>query len=112
MPRKPQKARFNKLGRGALVLYASLAALSALAVYGICASSIVSGQARSDRARAQMQIGRMLVSTVDRTECLFYRFDNETAEVSREMVIDCNAKPGTESRSSYNIFRDGFVNRR
>ena len=112
MPRKPQKARFNKLGPGALTLYASLVVLAALAVYGICAGSIITEQARSDRARAQMQTGRMLVSSVDQTECLFFRFDNETVQVSRAMVIDCNAKPGTESRSSYNIFRDGFVNRR
>jgi hypothetical protein len=112
MPRKPQKARFNRLGSGALALYASLVVLAALAVYGICASSIISEQARSDRARAQMQIGRMLVSSVDQTECLFFRFDNETAQVSRAMVVDCNAKPGTESSSSLSIIRDSFVNRR
>ena len=111
MPRKPEKARFNKLGRGALALYAALVALAALAVYGICASSIASEQVRSDRARAQMQTGRMVVSSVDRTECLYMRFDNETAAVSRAMVIDCNAKPGSESVGSLGIIRDSFLNR-
>jgi hypothetical protein len=112
MPRKPRKAPFNKLGYGGLTLYASLVALAALAVYGICTSSIISGQARSDRARAQVQIGRMLVSSLDRTECLFFRFDNETAAVGREMVVDCNAKPGAESSGSLTIIRDSFLNRR
>jgi hypothetical protein len=111
MPRKPEKARFNKLGRGAIALYASLVVLAALAVYGLYAGSIVSEQTRSARARAQMQTGRMLVSSVDRTECLFMRFDNETAEVGRAMVIDCNARPGSESVGSLGIIRDSFLNR-
>jgi hypothetical protein len=111
MPRKPPKARFNKFGRGALALYASVFALAALVVYSICAASIMSEQSRSDRARAQLRTGRMLVSTVDRTECLAVRFNNETAELGRAMLVDCDSKPGAESKGSLVVIRDSFLNR-
>ena len=110
MPHKPQKG-FDKFGYGALALYVSLVAVVGLGVYGINVSTIRMDQSRSDRARAQMQSGRMVVITEDRTQCRSIRFNNETAELSRETLIDCDGQIGSDSGGSFNIFRDGFTKR-
>src|SRR5262249_28903329 len=103
---------FDKLGYGALALYISLMGVVALGVYGINITSVFMDQSRSDRARAQVQTGRMLVMTQDRTQCRSIRFNNETAELGRETLIDCDARQlRTDSGPSLNIIRDGFMKR-
>jgi len=109
MPEKPQK-RFDKLGYGALALYVSLMAVVGLGVYGINFTTVIMDQNRSDRARAQVQSGRMVVTTEDRTQCRSIRFNNETAELGRETLIDCDGI-GLNSGSSFSIIRDGFTKR-
>jgi hypothetical protein len=102
---------FDKFGYGALALYVSLMAVMALGVYGINVSSIIMDQSRSDRARAQVQSGRMVITTEDRTQCRSIRFDNATVELGRETLIDCDARFGSDSGGSLGVIRDGFVKR-
>src|SRR4051812_26209878 len=101
MPQKPQK-KFDKLSYGALALYVALMGVMALGVYGINASSVMMDQNRSARARAQVQSGRMVVITEDRTQCRSIRFNNETAELGRETLVDCDGRIGTDSGGSFN----------
>ncbi len=113
MPHKPKKAKFDKLGYGALALYASLVAVIGLAVYGINVSTSIMDQNRSDRARAKVQTGRMLMTTTDRTQCRTMSFNNETVEIGRETLIDCDANsiatdPGG---GTFSTIRDGFMKR-
>ena len=110
MPQKPRKG-FDKFGYGALALYVSLLAVVGLGVYGINLSSGITDRNRSERAREQMQTGRMVIITEDRTQCRSIRFNNETAELGRETLADCDARIGSDSNGSFNIFRDGFGNR-
>ena len=111
MPQNPKK-RFDKLGVGALALYVALMGGMVLAVYGINVTSIIMDQNRSDRERAQRLNGRMLITTADRTQCRSLRFDNETAELGRETLIDCDAaRLGPDTGSSFGILRDGFNKR-
>ena len=115
MPRKAQKSRYDKFGYGAFALYVSLLAVVVLGVYGVNITSFIMDQTKSDRARAQVKTGRMLINTGDRVECRSLRFDNETVELSRETLIDCESKLGSDdqgSGGSFSIFHDGFVNRR
>jgi hypothetical protein len=108
MPEKPKK-RFDKLGYGALALYVALMGCTALVVYGINVTSIIMTRNESDRARAQVQNGRMVVTTEDRTQCRSIRFDNETAELGRETLIDCDAaRLRSDSGSSFSVLHDGF----
>lgn len=113
MPHKPKKKGFDKLGYGALALYVSLVGVVALGVYGINVSTSIMDQTRADRARAQVQTGRMLVTTTDRTQCRSMRFNNDTVEFGRETLIDCDANtvatdPGG---SAFSTMRDGFMKR-
>jgi hypothetical protein len=111
MPEKPKK-RFDKLGYGALALYVALMGGMGLAIYGINITSIIMNRNESDRARAQVQSGRMLITTADRTQCRSMRFDNETAELDRETMIDCDAaRLGSGTGSSLSILRNGFNKR-
>jgi hypothetical protein len=111
MPQNPKK-RFDKLGVGALALYVALMGGMVLAVYGINVTSVIMDQNRSERERAQMLNGRMLITTADRTQCRSLRFDNETAELGRETLIDCDAaRLGPDTGSSFGILRDGFNKR-
>ena len=111
MPEKPKK-RFDKLGYGALALYVALMGGMGLAIYGINITSIIMNRNESDRARAQVQSGRMLITTADRTQCRSMRFDNETAELDRETLIDCDAaRLGSGTGSSLSILRNGFNKR-
>jgi len=112
MPLKPKKHGFNKLGYGALALYVALIAVAGLGVYGMNVSSLVMDQTRSDRAREQVRTGRMVVGTEDRSQCRSIRFDNETAELGHETLIDCDARQlGTDPGSHFSIIRDGFMKR-
>jgi len=113
MAKKPKKAKFDKLGYGALALYASLVVVVGLAVYGINMSTNIMDQNRSDRARAQVQTGRMLLTTADRTQCRTMSFNNETIEVGRETLIDCdpNTVATDPSGSTFTTIRDGFMKR-
>lgn len=111
MPTKPKK-RFDKLGYGALAIYVALLAGMGLAVYGINVTSFIMDQSRSERERAQRQDGRMVISTVDRTQCRSLRFDNATSELGRETLIDCDAaRLGPDTGSSFGILRNGFNKR-
>ena len=110
MPQKPNK-KFNKLGFGAMVLYVALMGAMALGVYGINISSIMADLNKSSRARDQLRTGHMVIITEDRTQCRTVRFNNETAELSRETLTDCEGRIGSNSGGSYSIFRDGFSNR-
>jgi hypothetical protein len=65
-------------------------------------------QDRSDRTRAQVRTGRVLLTSADRSQCRSIRFDNETAELSRETLVDCS---DLESGGSFGFFRNGFMNR-
>lgn len=112
MPDKPKKKGFDKLGYGALALYVSLVGVVGLGVYGINVSSDMMDQKRSDLAREQVKTGRMLVGTADRTQCRSVRFNNETAELSHETLIDCDPHLATDTgSSSLGILRDGFTKR-
>ncbi|MFI5281484.1 MAG: hypothetical protein ACHQU1_13385 [Gemmatimonadales bacterium] len=109
---KPEKKGFDKLGYGALALYVSLLAVVGLGVYGINVSTDIMDQNRSDRVREQVKTGRMLVGTEDRTQCRSVRFNNETAELSHETLIDCDPNLATDTGgSSLGILRDGFTKR-
>ena len=113
MPHKPKKKGFDKLGYSALALYVSVLGLIGLGVYGINVSAARMDQNRSDRARAQVQMGRMLTTTADRTQCRTMSFNNETVEFGREALIDCdpNSVATDPGGSTFTTIRDGFVKR-
>jgi hypothetical protein len=113
MPQKQKKKGFDRLGYGALALYVSALGVMALGVYGINVSTSIMDQNRSDRARAQVQTGRMLVTTSDRTQCRSTHFNNETAEFGRETLIDCdpNTVATDPGGSTFSTIRDGFMKR-
>ena len=110
MIEKPRK-RFDKLSYQALALYVAVMLVLGLAVYGINATSLMMDQNRSARDRARVQSGRMVIVTEDRTQCRTLRFDNDTAELGRETMIDCDPKLGTGSDGSFSVIRDGFMKR-
>jgi hypothetical protein len=112
MARSLRKSEFNKLGYGALALYAVLLVAMALGIYGFNVTSVIMDQDRSDRTRAQVRTGRVLLTSADRSQCRSIRFDNETAELSRETLVECDSVGGVGSGSSFSVFRNGFVNRR
>jgi len=110
---KPKNKTFDRLSYGALAIYVSLLGLMGLGVYGINVSAAIMDQNRSDRARAQVQTGRMLMTTTDRTQCRSVHFNNDTAELGRETLIDCDANsvatdPGSNSLGAV---REGFMKR-
>ena len=108
MIEKPRK-RFDKLSYQALALYVAVMVVLGLAVYGINATSLSMDQSRS--ARAQVQSGRMVIVTEDRTQCRTLSFNNETAELSHETLIDCDPKLGVDSGSSFSAISNGFMKR-
>jgi len=111
-PDKPKKQGFDKLGYGAFALYVALMGVLALGVYGINVTSLRMDQSRSDRERAQVRNGRMLVLTEDRAQCRSMRFDNETAELGREALVDCDSRQlGMDSGTTIGVVRDGFIKR-
>jgi hypothetical protein len=107
MPQKPRK-RFDKLGYGALALYVALMGAMVLGVYGINITSLIMDQSRSEREREQVRNGRMLVITRDRAQCRSIRFDNETAELGRETLVDCDAARIGSDSGSFGFLREGF----
>jgi hypothetical protein len=112
MPDKPKKRKFAKLGYGALALYASGLGAVALALYGINVSNIMMEQNRSERVREQVRTGRMLVGTEDRTQCRSLRFDNDTAELSHETLVECDRSATAGSGGgSFDALRNGFMKR-
>jgi hypothetical protein len=108
-----KKEGFDKLGYGALALYAAAVGLVALAVYGVNVSTSIMDQTKSDRARARVQTGRMLMTTADRTQCRTMSFNNETVEFGRETLIDCdpNTVATDPGGSAFSTMRDGFMKR-
>src|SRR5262245_9667151 len=114
MPRA-RKTGFSMLGYGAMALYASLIVAVALGVYGYNVTSMMVSQSSSDRARAAVRTGRMVITTGDRVQCRSMRFNNETAELSAETLVECDARPITREGSSdggyFNAVRSGFLGR-
>ena len=110
---KPQKPRFNLLGYGAIALYVSLLAMVGAGLYGFSLSSLWAAMHKAELTRAQLRTGRMVMSTTeDRMQCRSVKFNNETAELGEETVADCEVfGQQRSSGSSFNIFRNGFVNR-
>jgi hypothetical protein len=106
-----KKSGFNKFGYGALALYATMVVVAALGVYGFNETSISMSQSSSDRARAKVKTGRMVIGTEDRVQCRSLHFNNETQELSAETLVECDQRSMGSSGGSFSIFRDGFVNR-
>jgi uncharacterized protein HemX len=112
MPQKPKK-RLDKLSYGALALYIALLGALGLGVYGVNFTSLLVDKNRSERERSAVQNGRMVIVSSDRSQCRSLRFDNDTAELGRETLMDCDAaKVEAESGSYFNTIRDGFNNKR
>jgi hypothetical protein len=110
MPRKPKK-RFDKLSYGALAIYVALLGALGLGVYGVNFTSLMMDKNRSDRDRSMVQNGRMVIVTSDRSQCRSLRFDNETSELGRETLVDCDAaKIEPDTGSYFGTIRDGFNN--
>src|SRR5215469_13563475 len=86
---KQHKPGVNRFGYGALALYALGILVAALGIYGINVSSLIARLHESERMREQMRSGRMVVITADREQCRTYRFDNVTADVTAEKMVDC-----------------------
>ena len=109
-PKKYQPG-VDRFGYGALALYALGILVVALGIYGINVSSLIGRLHESDRMREQMRSGRMVVITKDREQCRTYRFDNMTADVTAEKMVDCEnviAPDGKGNNSGFNIFQRGF----
>jgi hypothetical protein len=106
-----KKSGFNKFGYGALALYATMIFVAALGVYGFNETSVVMSQSNSDRARANVKTGRMVIGTEDRVQCRSLQFNNETQELSAETLAECDSRQMGSPGGSFGIFRDGFVNR-
>ena len=106
-----KKSGFNKFGHGALALYATMVVVAALGVYGFNETSLVMSQSNSDRARAKVKTGRMVIGTEDRVQCRSLQFNNETQELSTETLAECDQRSMGSPGGSFGMFRDGFVNR-
>jgi hypothetical protein len=104
-----RKSEFNKLGYGALALYAGLLVAMAFGIYGANVTGAKRDQ--SERTRAEVRTGRMLMMNADRSRCRAIRFDNETSELSGETLTDCDSGNRADTRGSFSGFRDSFVNR-
>lgn len=115
-PAKKRASRFNKFGYSALAIYAIGMILLAGSVYGLSVTNLLMKLNATQRAREAAQTGRMVFATPDRMGCRSYRFDNQTAEVGRETVADCDEQRGPDLRppvapDSFGAVRDGFNNR-
>jgi len=114
MAKAKNKGEINKFGYGALALYALGILVMALGVYGINVSSLIARLHETERMREQMRSGRMVVVTGDRQDCRTYRFDNVTADVTAEKMVDCEtviAPDGKGNNSGFGIFQRGFQSR-
>jgi hypothetical protein len=112
---RARKMAFDKFGYGALALYGAGMVAMAVAVYGFNLASVVRDLTDSDRARAKLQTGRMLMRTEDRTQCRFLRFDNRTSLITDETLTECgeqsNPLAAPPADGSYSVFREGFIKR-
>ena len=110
---KERKFRFNLLGYGAIALYISFLIIVAAGVYGFNLSTVLAAFRKSEMPRDQLRIGRMVITTEDRTQCRSVKFNNETVELSTETVTECEGVIGSDRRpgGSFSIFRNGFVGR-
>jgi len=112
--KKKHKSAINRFGYSALALYALGVLLLGLGIYGINVSSLVSRLRESERMREQIRSGRMVVITSDREQCRTYHFDNVTADVTAEKMVDCDnviTPDGKGNNSGFNTFQRGFQNR-
>ena len=103
-----RKTRTHKVGYSALALYAAILVGGGLGVYGWSFTDIFTSS--SDKLRAEVQTGRMLVATDDRVQCRSYTFDNATAQMSSEKLTECADRPGTKTKS-FGVFQDSFSKR-
>lgn len=115
-PTKKRASQFNKFGYSALAIYAVGMILLAGSVYGLSVTNLLMKLNATQRAREAAQTGRMVFATPDRMGCRSYRFDNQTAELGRETVADCDEQRGPDLRpaaspDSFGAVRDGFNNR-
>jgi hypothetical protein len=114
-PAKKDKPAGNRFGYGALALYALGIVVVAVGVYGINVSSLVARLHETERMREQIRSGRMVVVTGDREQCRTYHFDNVTADVTAEKMVDCENVITPDGRgghgSGFNIFQRGFQSR-
>jgi hypothetical protein len=110
---KKHKPESNRFGYGALALYALGILAMALGIYGINVSSLVARLHETERMREQMRSGRMVVITKNREDCRTYRFDNVTADVTAEKMVDCEnvLPPDGKNSSGFGMFQRGFHDR-
>jgi len=87
--------------------------LGALGVYGWTFTSVF--MSSSDKVRAQLQTGRMLIVTEDRVHCRSHTFDNETSQMTAGALTACENRPrigaGSGAGGSFGVIRDSFNNR-
>src|SRR5215813_10233813 len=95
---KKRASQFNKFGYGALAVYAIGMILFAGSVYGLSLTNLLMKLNATERAREAARTGRMVFATPDRMGCRSYRFDNQTAELGRETVADCDDERGPDLR--------------
>ena len=115
-PTKKRASQFNKFGYGALAIYAVGMIFLAGSVYGLSVTNLLMKLNATERAREAARTGRMVFATPDRMGCRSYRFDNQTVELGRETVSDCDEQRGPDLRpppaaNSFGAVRDGFNSR-
>ena len=110
---KVRKSRFNLFGYGAIALYVSLLVVATAGVYGFSVSNLMMSLRSDEQKRAQMRTGHIVITTEDRTQCRSLSFNNETSELSKETVLDCDdARANNRSANgSFGLFRNGFLSR-
>lgn len=109
-----RKASFNKFGLGAIALYIGGLIVVVCAIYGINLSTVLNKWNESERMRARLQTGRMVIGTEDRMQCKTLRFDNRTSQITGETLVGCADLPAAtvvSPEGAFSGFRDGFNNR-
>ena len=100
---KGKKPQISKFGYGMLALYVAGIGLAAAGAYGITLKSLAMKMSESERIRAEMRTGRMVVTT-DRVQCRTYRFDNVTAQVGTETTENCDERSAADVRGPATTF--------
>ena len=108
-----KKARISRFGYGVLALYVfGVVAMMGLGIYGANLTSLMMRFNESERTRAQIRSGKMVVIMPDREQCRSYHFDNKTADVTAETLVECDKiLPDRQGSESLNTFQRGFQRR-
>lgn len=108
-----KKGRISRFGYGVLALYVlGVVAMMGLGIYGANLTSLMMRFNESERTRAQIRSGKMVVIMPDREQCRSYRFDNKTADVTAETLEECDKiLPERQGSESLNTFQRGFQRR-